>query len=88
VQSSLSRPFVVTVIPATPVEAQQTTVSDVLVGAVSMAGLMLVVALALGVVFGGARVMFKRRYQHGGNHMPPVSPFEPDSTLPPSSPPR
>ena len=87
-QSSLSRPYVVTVIPATPAEAQPTTVSELLLGAVSMAGLMLGVALVLGVVFGGLRLAFRRYFPGGGDHMPPVSPYEPESMPPPSSPPR
>lgn len=85
-QSSLQRPYVVTVIPDTPAEAQQTTVSDLLIGSVSMAGLMLGVALVLGLVFGGLRLAFKHHFSSGDDHMPPISPFEPDSTLPPSSP--
>jgi hypothetical protein len=88
-QSSLSRPYVVTVIPAAPTEARTTTVSDLLIGSVSMAGLMLGVALVLGVVFGGIRLALKRYFPSGGDHMPPVSPFEPDSTTSPrSSPPQ
>jgi hypothetical protein len=88
VQSAPSRPFVVTVIPAEPTEATPTTVSDLLVGAVSMAGLMLGVALVLGVIFGGLRLAFNRRFASQPDHMPPVSPFEPDPTIPPSSPPQ
>ncbi len=84
-QSSLSRPYVVTVIPATPTEATPTTVSDLLIGAVSMAGVMLGIALVLGVVFGGVRLAIRRYFPSQQDHMPPVSPFEPDSTLPPSS---
>ena len=87
-QSSLQRPYVVTVIPDTPAEAQEVTVSDLLIGSVSMAGVMLGVALVLGLVFGGIRLAFKRRFSSGDDHMPPISPFEPESTLPPSSPPR
>lgn len=87
-QSSLSRPYVVTVIPDTPTEAQQTTAADLLIGAVSMAGLLLSVALVLGLVFGGIRLAIRRFFPAGGDHMPPVSPFEPDSTSRPSSPPR
>lgn len=85
-QSSLSRPYVVTVIPATPTEARPTTVADLLIGAVSMAGLMLGVALVLGLAFGGLRLALKRYFPSGSDHMPPVSPFEPDSTTPPSPP--
>lgn len=84
-QSSLSRPYVVTVIPETPTEAKPTTVSDLLIGSASMAGVMLGVALVLGVVFGGVRLALRRYYPTRQDHMPPVSPFEPESTNPPSS---
>ncbi len=77
-QSAPSRPYVVTVIPAAPVEAKTTTVSHILVGSVSMAGLMLGLALILGVVFGGLRLAFRRRFQAQPDRMPPVSPYEPD----------
>jgi hypothetical protein len=88
VQSSLSRPYIVTVVPEAPTEATPTTVSDLLVGAVSMAGFMLGVALVLGVVFGGVRLAIRRYFPSHQDHMPPVSPFEPDSTTPPSSHPQ
>ena len=87
-QSSLSRPYVVTVVPATPAEAQQSSVGDLLIGALSMAALLLAVALVLGVVFGGVRVAFRRYFPSDRDRMPPVNPFEPGSTHPPSSPPR
>jgi hypothetical protein len=88
VQSSLSRPYVVTVVPATPTEVEPTTVTEVLLGAVSMAGVMLGIALVLGVVFGGVRLAFRRYFPSQQDHMPPVSPYEPDSTAPPSSRPQ
>jgi hypothetical protein len=82
------RPYVVTVIPATPTETRTVTVTDLLVGSVSLALVMVGVALVLGVAFGGVRLFYKRRFQAQGDHMPPVSPYEPDSTVPPSSPPQ
>ena len=87
-QSSTSRPYIVTVVPETPKEATPTTVSDLLFGAASMAGVMLAVALVLGVVFGGVRLAIRRYFPSQQDHMPPVSPFEPDSTVPPSSHPQ
>jgi hypothetical protein len=86
VQSSLQRPYVVTVIPDTPAEATPTTVGDLLVGSVSLAAVLLGVALVLGIVFGGLRVAAKKLFPSRDSHMPPVSPFAPDSTLPPSPP--
>ena len=58
-QSSTSRPYIVTVVPETPTEATPTTVSDLLLGAASMAGVMLGIALLLGVVFGGVRLAIR-----------------------------
>ena len=87
-QSSLSRPYVVTVVPETPTEATPATVTDVLIGAASMAGVMLGIALVLGVVFGGVRLAIRRYFPSHQDHMPPVSPYEPDSTAPPSSRPQ
>jgi hypothetical protein len=81
-----SRPYVVTVIPATPTEARTTTVSDLLIGAVSLAAVLIGVALVLGVVFGGLRLAFRKYFPSRDDHMPPVSPFEPDSTRPPTPP--
>lgn len=85
-QSSLSRPYVVTVIPDTPAEATQTTVADLLVGSLSLAAVLLAVALVLGIVFGGLRVGYLKVFSRQPDHMPPVSPYEPEST--PPAPPR
>ncbi len=76
-QSSISRPYVVTVIPDRPTETKVTTVSDVLIGSVSMAGVLLAVALVLGVVFGGIRVALKRLRPAGPDHLPSVNPYDP-----------
>ncbi|MFO7301324.1 MAG: hypothetical protein DIU54_002810 [Acidobacteriota bacterium] len=75
-QSSLSRPYVVSVIPDTPVEAEQITVADLLIGSVSMAGVLLAVALVLGLVFGVLRVGYLKLFTREPDHMPPVSPFD------------
>ena len=85
-QSSLSRPYVVSVIPDTPAETTQTTVADLLIGSVSLAAVLLAVALVLGLVFGGLRVGYLRLFPKQPDHMPPVSPFEPGSS--PPAPPR
>ena len=76
-QSPPQRPYVVTVIPERPVEAKVTTVSDLLIGSVSMTTLMLGVALVLGVVFGGIRVALKRLRASGPDHLPSVNPYDP-----------
>lgn len=85
-QSSVSRPYVVTVIPATPNEATPTTVSDLLIGTVSMVGLMLAVALVLGAALGGIRLAIRKYFRTEADHMPTISPLGPDSTLPPPPP--
>jgi len=79
VQSSLAHPYVVTVIPDKPAEAKVTTVSDLLIGSVSMAAALLVVALVLGAAFGGVRVALKRLRPSGPDHLPSVSPYDPET---------
>jgi hypothetical protein len=81
VQASQPRPYIVTVVPDTPAEARSTTVSDVLIGSVGLAGLMLGVALVLGVVFGGLRLAVRRYFPSG--EQPPITSYEPDSRQPP-----
>ncbi|ODS53270.1 MAG: hypothetical protein ABS36_15230 [Acidobacteria bacterium SCN 69-37] len=73
-QSSLAHPYVVTVIPDKPAEAKVTTVSDLLIGSVSMAAALLVVALVLGAAFGGVRVALRRFRSSDPDRLPPVSP--------------
>lgn len=92
-QAAPPRPYVVTVIPDTPTPAREFTISDLLVGAVSMAAIMLVAALVLGAVTAGVRVAFKRLFPPSSDHMPRVSPvvdavIERESTIPPSSQPQ
>jgi hypothetical protein len=88
VQSTLSRPYVVSVVPATPTEATPTTAADLLIGAASMAGVMLAVALVLGAVLGGVRLGYRKFFPPGEDHMPPVSPYEPDVRHPSQPPPQ
>lgn len=87
-QSTLSRPYVVTIVPETPPETAQTTVADVLMGSIATAGAMIAVALILGLVFGGIRLAFRKYFPPRADHMPPISPFEPEHIPPSSSPPR
>lgn len=77
-QSTNPTPYVVTVIPSEPTEATQTTVSDLLLGAFSLASLLLVVALVLGAALGGIRLAIRHYGSSGSDHMPPVRPIEPD----------
>jgi hypothetical protein len=84
VQSSLSKPYVVTVVPETPAEATGLTVGELLVGSVSMAGVMLTAALLLGIGLAGVRVVMRRRFPPVTDHMPPISALDDQSPQPPS----
>ena len=64
--------FVVTIIPATPAEEQG--VSDVILGSLGVAGSLLMIALVLGVVVAGLRVVWNRRHPPADDHLPPVVP--------------
>lgn len=86
-QSTPPRPYVVTVIPETPREASVTTVSDLLVGALGLAGLMLSIALLLGVGLALIRIVLRRLFPPVTDHMPSVSPLDP-GPMPPTSQPR
>jgi len=85
-QSPTTRPYVVTVIPDTPTETTPTTVVDVLIGSVSMAAVLLCVALVLGVVFGGLRVGYQKLFGSKPDHMPAVSPYDRARPQPPEPP--
>ena len=85
-QSTLSRPYVVTVIPETPREATPVTVSDLLLGSVGMAGVMLSVALVLGLVLAGVRIAIRRAFPQVADHMPSVNLLDAGAPLPPTSP--
>lgn len=66
--------FVVTVIQE---PAKELTVGDVIVGSLGVAGVLLVLSLALGAVIGALLVWRHRRRPLGGDHLPPVSPLLP-----------
>lgn len=84
-QSSLSKPYVVTVVPETPAEATGLTVGELLVGSVSMAGVMLTAALLLGIALAGVRVVVRRLSPPTADHMPPISMPGDETAEPPSS---
>jgi hypothetical protein len=80
------RPFVVTIIPEDP--APQTTVGDVVVGSLGVAGTLLVLAMLLGVVLAAVRLGWNRLHPPADDHLPSVTPgttFSPAPTVPPSS---
>ncbi|HVW04198.1 MAG TPA: hypothetical protein VHB78_04280 [Vicinamibacterales bacterium] len=71
-QPTTSTPIVVTVVPATP--ARERTVGDVIIGALSLTGVLILIALALGVVFAAVRYAWHRRHPPHEDHLPPVAP--------------
>ena len=88
-QSPTTRPYVVTVIPDTPTETTPTTVVDVLIGSVSMAAVLLCVALVLGVVFGGLRVGYQKWFGSKQSRSVPIAVLHaPASTFPNLTPSR
>ncbi len=82
-QAPQEHSFVVTVIPQAP--TPQTTLGDVIVGALGLAGVLVLIALALGVVTAVLRLAWNRLRPPSDDHLPPVSPFVRDPTAPPSS---
>jgi hypothetical protein len=75
--------FIVTVIKE-PVP--QTTVADVIIGSLGLAGVLLLISIALGGFVGMILVRWHRRHPPEGDHLPPVSPLIPDPGAPPSVP--
>ena len=74
--------FIVTVIKP-PV--REMTVADLIVGSLGLAGASLLLALALGAVFGGALVVWHRIRPGDWRPMPPVAPSITTTDAPPSS---
>lgn len=85
-QQAPSQPFVVTIVPASP--AQETTLGDVVLGALGIAGLLVLAALVLGVIFALLRLAWIRRHPAEDDHMPPVNPLVPPSVDRSPPPPR
>jgi hypothetical protein len=71
VQEAPPKAFVVTVIKE-PVK--EFTVADLIVGSLGIAGSLLVLALVLGAVAGGALVFWNKRFPANRRHLPPVTP--------------
>jgi hypothetical protein len=74
--------YMVTVIRAPEPEM---TVGDLIIGSLGLAGTLLVVSLALGVLAGAVLVVWHRLRPAPWRPMPPVSPSIPESDLPQSS---
>ena len=81
-QASQPNAFIVT-IQKTP--AQELTIRDVILGSFSTAGMLLLIAIALGGVFSLLLLAWRRRFPLEQNHLPPVSPLIPDPTARPTS---
>ncbi|MEO7192040.1 MAG: hypothetical protein ABI051_13385 [Vicinamibacterales bacterium] len=76
--------LIVTVVPQTP--APQTTLADVVVGALGLTGALLLLALVLGAGLAFVRVSWNRRHPAAEDHLPPVSPLVTRPSGRPSSP--
>ena len=85
-QTQEPRPLVVTLIPETP--TPQTTVADVIVGALGITGVLMVIALVAGVLMAVVRVRWNRSHPAEDDHLPPVSPLINSGDGPRSSPGR
>jgi hypothetical protein len=83
VQTPSNQPFVVTIVPETPSEGM--TVPDLLIGSMGITGVLVLVALVLGVLFAGVRLGWNRLHPASDDRLPPVSPFVQDPAAPPSS---
>jgi hypothetical protein len=81
--SETPQTFVVTVVPETP--AAETTIADVLIGSLGVVGLLLVIALCLGVLMAAVRLGWNRLHPADEDHLPSVTPFTAQSGIPPSS---
>ena len=65
--------------------AAETTIADVIVGALGLTGVLVLIALVLGALLAFVLVRWHHRHPPERNHLPPISPFVPDSSGPPSS---
>ena len=74
--------FVVTVVQEPP---REMTVADLIIGSLGVAGGLLVLALALGVVAGAGLVVWNRLFPAARRHLPSVSPSVTSPGLPPTS---
>jgi hypothetical protein len=82
VQAVPSQPFVVTIAQE---PAEQVTVGDVIIGSLSLAGVLVLLALVLGAVFSLGLVLWNRRHPPEERHLPSVSPLTASPGGPPSS---
>lgn len=81
-QTSRPDAFIVT-IQKTP--AQELTIQDIIVGSLGVAGMLLLIAVALGGLLSMLLLAWRRRFPLEQDHLPPVSPLIPDPTARPTS---
>ena len=75
-------PYIVRVIRE---PASETSLGDVILGALGLTGVLLLIALVLGALLALVMVRWHHRHPPEHDHLPPISPFVPDSSSPPSS---
>lgn len=66
--------------------AQETTLADVVVGALGLTGVMVLIALVLGVAVALVMIGWHRKRPPEADHLPSVSPLVGRSSVPPSRP--
>jgi hypothetical protein len=64
----------------------ETTVADIVVGALGLTGVLFLIALVLGGAFALLLVLWHKRRRPEDDHLPPVSPVTAGSSRPRSSP--
>ena len=65
--------------------APETTLGDVVLGALGLTGVLTLIALALGALLAFGLIRWHHRHPPERRHLPPVSPLVPDQSAPPSS---
>jgi hypothetical protein len=80
-----SQAITVTLIPP---PSHHTTLADVFVGALGVTGVLILASAVLGAVLAAGIFFWNKRHPADLGHLPPVSPFVPDATRPPSPPAR
>lgn len=65
---------------------REMTVADLIIGSLGLAGVLLLISLALGACVGAVLVRWHRRHPPEDRHLPPVSPLIPDPGARPSPP--
>jgi hypothetical protein len=65
--------------------APETTLGDVILGALGLTGVLTLIALLLGALLAFVLIRWHHRHPPEHNHLPPVSPLVPGPGAPPSS---